>query len=567
MATLLLQVAGQALGTALGGPVGGILGSALGGLAGASIDQSLLGQTGAKRVEGPRLKEIGGLASTEGAPIPRLYGRARLGGQLIWATRFEEEVRVGVNRSKSGGKGGRSPKTTETSYAYYANLAIGLCEGPISFVRRIWVDGRELDRTTVSMRLHRGEAAQQADLLIVAKEAGEAPAYRGLAYVVFERFPLAEYGNRVPQFAFEVVRAVDGLGSMVRAVTLIPGAGEFVYEARPASHEPEPGISHSLSRNQLFGAADIEASLGQLRALCPNLRRVSLVVSWFGDDLRAGACTIAPRVEVALKPTAGADWGVAGLLRSTARVVSKVDGRPAFGGTPSDDSLIALIRRLRHEHGLEVVLYPFIMMDIPPGNALPDPVSGVAGQPRYPWRGRITASGDIEAQVSAFLGSVGPADVTQSGGVVSCGKPLEWSFRRLVMHYAALAQAAGGVDGFIIGSELVGLTHLRAGKAYPMVSGLVALAQDVRSMLPGATLTYAADWTEYGAHVRSGGQEVDFPLDPLWASPAIDAIGIDFYPPLSDWRDSGDHADTQLARGASDLAYLRERLTAGEAYD
>lgn len=567
MATLLLQVAGQALGTALGGPIGGALGSALGGIAGAAIDQTLLGQSGAKRVAGPRLKEMTGLAATEGAPIPRIYGRARLGGQLIWATRFEEEARSTIRRSRSGGKSAPAQKTVETSYAYYANLAIGLCEGPISFVRRIWADGRELDRSTLSMRLHRGDAAQSPDPLILAKEGGEAPAYRGLAYVVFERFPLADYGNRIPQFSFEIVRAVAGPAAMLRAVTMIPGAGEFVYEARPVMHEPEPGVSRSLSRNQLFGGADIDASLAQLRALCPKLRRVSLVVSWFGDDLRAGSCSIAPRVELALKPTAGAEWGVAGLGRGEARVVSQIEGRPAFGGTPSDDSVIALIRKLRRDHGLEVVLYPFIMMDVPAGNGLPDPRTGASGQPAFPWRGRITAAGDVAGAVAAFLGSVRPDDFAESDGGITCRKPQEWSFRRLVLHCAALARAAGGVDGFIIGSELVGLTHLRAGEDHPMVSGLIALAQDLRSMLPGTALTYAADWTEYGASVRSGGLDIDFPLDPLWACPAIDAIGIDFYPPLSDWRDTGDHADAAHASGAADLDYLRERLTAGEAYD
>ena len=38
MATLLLQVAGAALGTALGGPAGGAIGQAWGGLTGATID-------------------------------------------------------------------------------------------------------------------------------------------------------------------------------------------------------------------------------------------------------------------------------------------------------------------------------------------------------------------------------------------------------------------------------------------------------------------------------------------------------------------------------------------------
>lgn len=81
MATLLLQVAGAALGTALGGPVGGAIGQALGGLAGASIDQAWLGSSGGNKiVDGPRLKEVNGLAATEGAAIPRLYAARGLAG-------------------------------------------------------------------------------------------------------------------------------------------------------------------------------------------------------------------------------------------------------------------------------------------------------------------------------------------------------------------------------------------------------------------------------------------------------------------------------------------------------
>ena len=51
----------------------------------------------------------------------------------------------------------------------------------------------------------------------------------------------------------------------------------------------------------------------------------------------------------------------------------------------------------------------------------------------------------------------------------------------MVLHYAHLAALAGGVDAFLIGSELRGLTTLRsATSAYPFVAGLKALAADVR---------------------------------------------------------------------------------------
>ena len=40
-------------------------------------------------------------------------------------------------------------------------------------------------------------------------------------------------------------------------------------------------------------------------------------------------------------------WKVAGLARDDAYVVSQVDGRPAYGGTPSDESVVAAIRDLK----------------------------------------------------------------------------------------------------------------------------------------------------------------------------------------------------------------------------
>ena len=48
-------------------------------------------------------------------------------------------------------------------------------------------------------------------------------------------------------------------------------------------------------------------------ALCPNLEQVSLVVAWFGDDLRCGDCTIAPQGRGGEPDVEGTSWSVAGL--------------------------------------------------------------------------------------------------------------------------------------------------------------------------------------------------------------------------------------------------------------
>ena len=578
MTTLVLQAAGSAIGSFFGGPIGAIAGRALGAIAGSAIDGALLGG-GGRTIQGPRLGDMEGLTAAEGAAIPRVYGRARVGGHLIWATRFEE-VTSTATRSSGGGKGGLAPRQKERTFSYFANVAIALCDGPITFVRRIWADGREIDQSRLTMRIYRGDDAQMPDALIIAKEgAGNAPAYRGTAYVVFERFALAEYGNRVPQFSFEVVRALPGLREQVRAVNLIPGSSEFAYQTVAVSRMLGPGASQAENRNQLQATSDVVASLDQLQALCPQLTGVSIITSWFGDSLDVATCSVAPRVDNAIKLTEGGTWSVAGLDRTSARLVSLVDGVPAYGGTPSDAALLSLIAEIKRR-GLKVTLYPFMMMDIARGNTLPNPYGGTS-QPAFPWRGRITcrpAPGQpgspdgtalVVPGIAAFVGTVTPSDLSLDSGAVTCAKPDEWSFRRHILHHARLAEAAGGVDGFVIGSEMIGLTRVRsASGVYPFVAALQGIAADARAMLgPQTRITYAADWTEYGAHVLGGGQEVRFPLDPLWAHPAISAVGIDWYPPISDWRDGIDHLDAEIARSGTDPDYLTLRQTSGEAFD
>ncbi|HEY4140663.1 MAG TPA: glycoside hydrolase TIM-barrel-like domain-containing protein, partial [Pseudolabrys sp.] len=563
MAALALSIAGSAAGGAVFGSTGAMAGRLVGALAGYAIDQVLFGSRQERQVEGPRLADLEVMASTVGAPIPRIYGRARLSGQMIWATNLEEMVDTRSDTSGGKSMGGGSKVTTDTTtYSYFANIAVGLCEGPISGIMRVWADGKPLDLSALTYRVYLGDETQTTDPLIAAKE-GDAPGYRGLAYVVFERLPLADFGNRIPQLSFEVVRAVGRLEQMVRAVTLIPGTTEFGYEPATVAQVTGPGQSAPENRHVSNAPSDILASLDELQGLAPNLECVAIVIAWFGTDLRAGECRVLPGIDNAAKTTDGTTWAVASVTRDSAYLVSAVDGRAAYGGTPSDSSVEHLIAELK-ARGLKVTLYPFLMMDIPAGNVLPDPWTGASSQPIYPWRGRITCdpapgrpgspdgTATAAAQVNAFFS--GGADV--------------WNYRTMVLNCAQLAVNAGGVDAILIGSELKSLTRVRsASGVYPAVAALTALAADVKAIVgAGTQVTYGADWTEYGAHVVDA-NEVRFPLDPLWASPSIDAIGIDYYAPLSDWRDNATHLDRALSDSIYDANYLSGGLTSGEAYD
>jgi hypothetical protein len=591
MATLALSALGAAAGSAflpaglsvLGTTIAGAtIGSQLGALAGSQIDQALFGASGNSRnVDGPRLSDLRITASTEGAPIPRLYGRARLGGQVIWATSLEEEA---IDRDASGGgKGmGGGASATGVDYAYFANFAVGLCEGEITGIGRMWADGREIDYSDFNYRLYTGTATQDPDSLIEGKQgAANAPAYRGLAYIVFEHMPLAAFGNRIPQLSFVIFRAVDTVERDIRGVCLIPGSGEFVYAQEPVDRIVGRISSTGENVHTKHGGSDWSVSLDQLQTTLPNAKSVSLVASWFGSDLRADHCLVRPLVERDTKLTS-IDWSVAGLTRETADIVSRHDARPAYGGTPSDQTVVGAIRDLK-ARGLSVVFSPFMLMDVPVGNTLTDPYTGATSQPAYPWRGRITVSpaagqpGSTDksaaatAQIATFVGSVSPADFTISGDAVIYSGPEDWGFRRFILHYAHLCKAAGGVDAFVLCSELRGLTQSRgSASSYPFVSALVQLAADVRAILgPSTKIIYAADWSEYfGHHPADGSGDVFFHLDPLWSSADIDAIGLDVYWPLADWRDGSSHLDALAGNpGIHDLAYLKGNLFAGEGYD
>jgi GTA TIM-barrel-like domain/Putative phage tail protein len=581
MAQLVLSAIGATIGARIGsGAVRAVatqLGRAAGSAIGGRIDDALFGE--ARRAHGPRINDLYLSESSEGAGVAKIYGRARAAGQVVWAARFKETQTT--QESRTGGKGGARVKTSR--YQYSLSFAVALAEGPIAGLGQVWANGAVLDLSTVAYRLHTGQPDQAPDPLIEAIEgAGKTPAYRGIAYLVFEDLPLEAYGNTVPSISAEVIAPAGGperLEQRARGVCLIPGAGEFVYATSVIRRTDGAGGFIPENAHAAAETANLSGALDQLQAELPGVTSVLLVVSWFGDDLRCGDCAIKPGVETAAKITTPRSWQVGPTARGQAVLISQHDGGPAFGGTPDDASVLEAIAALK-ARGLKVGLYPFILMDIPAGNAKPDPYGG-AGQAAYPWRGRITASiapgragtpdktAALTAQVNAFFGAAQAAQFPVTGGAVGYSGPAEWSFRRFILHYAKLAVAAGGVDSFILGSELVGLTTLRDGAAsYPAVTALRTLAQDVRAVLgPSPVLTYAADWTEYAGHrPQDGTGDVFFHLDPLWADSAISVVGVDWYPPLSDWRD-GAHLDASLAAGCEDSAYLQGLIEAGEAFD
>lgn len=220
MATLVLGAAGFLV----GGPVGGAIGSALG----QSIDQRIFAP---KKRHGPRLGELSVQTSSYGSAIPKLFGTIRVAGTVIWATDLTE------HRSTSGGGKGR-PKTV--NYSYSASFAVALSARAVLSVGRIWADGKllrgaagDMKSTCAGFRLHPGSEDQAVDPLIAAAEgAGQAPAYRGTAYAVFEELALEDFGNRIPSLSFEVT--ADAAPVAIGAIAEALGEGAVEAGGTPA---------------------------------------------------------------------------------------------------------------------------------------------------------------------------------------------------------------------------------------------------------------------------------------------------------------------------------------------
>jgi hypothetical protein len=232
MATLVLQAAGSAIGASLGGPM--LRPSVRPPAAGRQHDRpaacSVAPATPCRRAA-PQVARRHQRRRRRADPA-RLWPCAsrrpgHLGNQVrgTGGNRPAGQIRRQIDRR-------RQPQTVTTTYSYFANLAVALCEGPIALVRRVWADGKPLDLTGVTMRVYRGDETQLPDPLIVARQ-GATP---GLSRHRLCGVRAAAAGRLRQPPAATVVRGGapgrPGVAQMIRGVDLIPGATEFGYHTR-----------------------------------------------------------------------------------------------------------------------------------------------------------------------------------------------------------------------------------------------------------------------------------------------------------------------------------------------
>lgn len=200
-------------GAAIGAPFGQIgLGAAVGGILGGLLFPTPAGPA----TEGPRLKDLTVTSSAYGQPITEFWGTMRLNGNVIWSAGIREHKHTSKVKAQ-GGKGMSGPAQKQVTYTYSCSFAVGLCQGVADKLLRIWADTKliydvtgedkiDIDVEELDFEFYRGTEDQMPDAHIVAHQGDDAPAYRGLCYIMFEDFDLTNFANRIPNITVEVTK-------------------------------------------------------------------------------------------------------------------------------------------------------------------------------------------------------------------------------------------------------------------------------------------------------------------------------------------------------------------------
>ncbi|WLJ71202.1 hypothetical protein [Sphingomonas phage Birtae] len=187
------------------------------------------------KVENARASSLNDLdfpQSDEGGPIPLILGKVRQKGpNTLWAGDFKA---VPIKKKQKTGL--FSSKKVIVGYEYFVGLQLGLGIGPLT-LHRIWMDKEEVwsgtanvDGTAIAinkpnlfggkekgggfvgtLRFFTGSWTQAISAYLSGKiGAGDVPAYRGTAHLVFEQPNIGE-ANQLRAMAFELSRYTNGL--------------------------------------------------------------------------------------------------------------------------------------------------------------------------------------------------------------------------------------------------------------------------------------------------------------------------------------------------------------------
>ena len=385
----------SALGNLVGGRLGGGILSTIGRFTGKFLGNYLEEQLfnededlNEYYKENSRLNDLSTAPSRYGTPIPLVFGYAKINGKIIWSCDLEEVLNASSEVLYNNQEQEKGIKYIN-QYIYFATFAIGLCQGEITDIGRVWINNELYNISSFKYYLYKGTEDQTPDPLIEAKHGKNCtPAFRGLAYIVFEKFPLAKFNNKIPEFRIEILRKLKAtkytsVEDLVTSMIIIPGSGEFVYDTEiqyKSNIEDEEALGKEyINCHNYKHIANSIFNLDVLASTCSNIKWVAPVVCWFGTNLDAQHCNVLPAVEYNEPGTkTSEEWRVGKFSRDTAHLIGKdKQNNPRYGGTVNDNSLIRYLKELKRRE-YKIMFYPLFLIDLED----------------KPWRGHVTGIPD-----------------------------------------------------------------------------------------------------------------------------------------------------------------------------
>jgi hypothetical protein len=169
-----------------------------------------------------KIKDASLTVSSFDIPIPIVFGKVVVGGNVIWVGNSRREQRT-ITQTV-----GNTTEYTVQTYGF-VDIAIGLCVGEVEAISRIWIadtliadnriefadeehsvfHGQYYD-LGLNTEFHKGTEAEKMFINTATAEGfGRTPAHRGLSVLMLRNFPVFVAGSQFPTIRVEVISAID----------------------------------------------------------------------------------------------------------------------------------------------------------------------------------------------------------------------------------------------------------------------------------------------------------------------------------------------------------------------
>ena len=143
-----------------------------------------------------------------GSPVLEILGTTRISGNVLYYDDFTAHEHRETHRTGKGGGG----KQTTITYSYTVAVIIGLCEGEVKNIGKVWIDKSvyTYPHSDIQLTLFKGTANQAPWGYVTSKHPEKALSYPNLAYMAGV-IDLGSNGS-MPNFNFEVIGKLTNTG-------------------------------------------------------------------------------------------------------------------------------------------------------------------------------------------------------------------------------------------------------------------------------------------------------------------------------------------------------------------